>query len=150
MIFVSICFADRGWDTDGQKARVRRTYLNRIKIPQVRDLTCSSPRTIQIVLRIPALRLFSFIQDKKSIDSRVRAIASHRENACIGTGSADLARWKWKTDGHSLRGLLSAKYGQSGRLGKPRREFLFREKSTLSSSWDRQGRIRDCYGIRLI
>lgn len=73
MIFASIRFAVADETRMAKKLAPAAPVLTESRGPQVRDLTCSSPRTIQIVLRLPALRLFSFIQDKKSIDSRVRS-----------------------------------------------------------------------------
>lgn len=59
------------------------------------------------VLRLSALRLFSFIQDKKSIDA-VHSRDRLPPWKCIQRSARPpyyRAEWKWKTDGNGLRGL---------------------------------------------
>lgn len=90
----------------------------------------SPPWTIQDVLRLPALRLFSFIQDKKSIEPVRAAIASHRGNRTRRARPPCPVRprgWKWKT---AVAAVLSVSNAAAGEpvdfcLGRNRR-FLHR------------------------
>lgn len=88
------------------------------------------------VLRLSALHLFSFIQDKKSIDAvhgrdRLPPWKLY-ERSAAARPPYHRAEWKWKTDEKGSRRTAAAFAAKRERVSLV--EFLFREKSTLSSS----------------